>query len=274
MKQIFKKVLSLTIISLLVISTLAGCKKKEDDDKVIKFVACNLKVYEDTTKVLAKEVEKLGYTLDYKFLSDNTQLNEAVENGEAFANYHQHTAYLEEFNASHGTHLAAAFEAFTDRAGIFSTKYKSIDELPDGATFSIPVDTGNNFRTFAILSDAGLIKLKDGVDIKSVTQKDIVDNPRNYKFTEVDYTMLSRAIEDADAGFLYATVAAELGLDFNEDSLLQESAELQSTDIIAVREENVDSEKAKILKQAYQSDAMKQALLDAYDGKEILLPAW
>jgi D-methionine transport system substrate-binding protein len=273
MKQSFRKAFVLTIVTIFAISTLAGCKKK-DDDKVIKFAACNLKVYEDTTKVLAQEVEKLGYTLDYEFLSDNTQLNEAVENGEAFANYHQHTAYLEEFNASHGTHLAAAFEAFTDRAGIFSTKYKSIDELPDGATFSIPVDPGNNFRTFAMLSDAGLITLKEDVEITAATQKDIADNPHNYKFAEVDYTMLSRAIEDADAGFLYATVAAELGLDYNEDSLLQESEELQSTDIIAVREENVDSEKAKILKQAYQSDAMKQALLDAYDGKEVLLPAW
>jgi ABC-type metal ion transport system, periplasmic component/surface antigen len=262
------------MITVLLLTSFSGCKKKAEDDKVITFAAANLKLYEDTTKVLAQEVEKLGYKLDYKFLSDNTELNEAVENGDAFANYHQHTAYLKEFNKSKGTHLVAAFEAFTDRAGIFSKKYKSIKDLPDGANISIPVDTGNNFRTFAMLSDAGLIKLKDGVDIASVTQKDIVDNPHKYTFTEVDYTMLSRAIEDADAGFLYATVAAEIGLDYNKDSLLKESEKLQSTDIIAVREENKDSEKVKILKQAYQSDAMKKALLDAYQGEEILLPAW
>jgi ABC-type metal ion transport system, periplasmic component/surface antigen len=275
MKKRCSSVVWLLLALVMLVFSFAGCAKQTSaDDKVIKFAAANLKVYEDTTKVLAAEVEKLGYTLEYQFLSDNTQLNEAVENGEVFANYHQHVAYLNEFNASHGTHLAIAFKVFTDRAGLFSLKYHSLDELPDGAVISIPVDVGNNFRTFIILADAGLITLKEGVEPTDVTQADIVDNPHNFTFTEVDYTMLSRAIEDADAGFLYATVAAEIGLDFGEDALLSEREDLQSPDVIAVREENVGSEKAKILQQAYQSDAMKKALLDAYDGVEVLLPAW
>ena len=77
----------------------SACSKKKadpaaDDDKVIKFASCNLKAYEDSTKVLAEEVGKLGFKLDYIFLADNTQLNEAVERGEYFANYHQHTPFL------------------------------------------------------------------------------------------------------------------------------------------------------------------------------------
>lgn len=265
------------VISVLIISFLTASSSiysKNEDDKVIKFVAQNIKVYEDTTKVLADEVKKLGYTLNYKFLSDNTQLNEAVENGEAFANYHQHIAYLTEFNIVHKTHLAIAFKVFTDRAGLFSKKYKDIKKLPNGATISIPVDPGNNFRTFIILADAGLIKLKKGVNPASVSKKDIIDNPHKFKFTEVDYTMLSRAIEDADAGFLYATVAAEIGLDYNKNALLKERAELQSPDVIAVRKENVNSPKAKILQKAYQNDRLKQALKNAYNGVEVLLPAW
>jgi D-methionine transport system substrate-binding protein len=263
---------------LLVVGVLfSGCAKDNTaagGDKTITFVAQNYKLYEDTTKILAEEVGKLGYKLDYKFLADNTQINEAVESGEAFANYHQHIAFLTEFNQVHNTHLYPAFEVFTDRAGLFSKKYKSIDTLPDGATISIPVDPGNNFRTFVMLADAGLIKLKDGVEPAKVTIKDVVDNPHHFKFTEVDYTMLSRAIEDADAGFLYATVAAEINLDFNKDSLLKENKKNQSPDVITVLEKNKDSEKTKILKKAYQTDRMKQAFKDAYQGREILLPGW
>ncbi|MDF2873937.1 MAG: hypothetical protein K0R22_620 [Sporomusa sp.] len=276
--SIRKLLLPVLLVFVLLVS---GCGKDTatkntaaEADKTITFVAQNYKLYEDTTKILAEEVQKLGYKLEYKFVADNTQINEAVERGEAFANYHQHIAFLTEFNQVHNTHLYPAFEVFTDRAGLFSKKYKSIDQLPDGATISIPVDPGNNFRTLVMLADAGLIKLKAGVEPAKVTIKDIVDNSHHFKFTEVDYTMLSRAIEDADAGFLYATVAAELDLDFNRDALLKESKKHQSPDVITVLEKNKDSEKTKILKKAYQTDRMKQAFKDAYQGREILLPAW
>lgn len=253
---------------------ISGKSHAADDKKIIKFAVCNLKAYEDTTKVLAEEVAKLGYVLEYIFLADNTQINEAVESGEYFANYHQHTPYMEEFNRAHNGRLAAAFKVFTDKSGVFSKKYKSLDELPTGAKISIPVDVGNNFRTFVMLAEKGLIKIKDGVRATAITQNDIVENPKKLEFIEVDYTMLGRALEEADAGFLYATVAAEIGLDISKDALATEPVEFQAADIIAVRSENLDDERTDILKRAYYTDALKQALKDSYAGRDILEPAW
>jgi D-methionine transport system substrate-binding protein len=246
----------------------------KEDDKTITFAVCNLKVYEDSTKVLAKEVEKLGYKLKYRILGDGTQINDAVERGEAFANYHQHTPYMQEFNRTHKAHLAAAFKVFTDRAGLFSLKHKNIKDLPVGAKIVIPSDAGNNFRTFIILQEAGFIKLKKGIIPESATQNDIAENPKKFKFIEVEYELLTRTIEDADAGFLYATIASEIGLDFSKDVLAPEPEKYQAADIIAVREENLNSPKTKILKQAYYSDAVKKSLKDSYDGRDILLPSW
>jgi D-methionine transport system substrate-binding protein len=262
-------------VTLFLAMVTVGCGyAASQDPKTIKFAVCNLKAYEDTTKILAREVEKLGYKLDYIFLADNTQINEAVESGEYFANYHQHTPYMEEFNRAHKGHLAAAFKVFTDKSGIFSKKYKSLDDLPVGAKISIPVDVGNNFRTFVMLADKGLIKIKDGVAAAEITQNDIVENRKKLQFIEVDYTMLARALEEADAGFLYATVAAEIGLDVSKDALATEPVELQAADIIAVRAENLNDERTRILKQAYYTDALKQALRDLYAGRDILEPAW
>ncbi|OBR63119.1 hypothetical protein A7K91_23755 [Paenibacillus oryzae] len=264
----------LTLLPLLLLFLLTACSGGGNSEKTIKFVAANIKLYEDTTKILAEELEKEGYKLEYKFISDNTQLNVAVISGEADANYHQHTAYLNEFNALHNSDLVPAFEAFTDPSGLFSKKHKSLNELPDGAVISIPVDPSNNFRTFVMLAKEGLITLKEGVEPAKITQRDIVDNPRNFKFQEVDYALLTRALDDADAGFLYATLAAEIGLIFGEDALIKESEELWSPDIIAVKPQDKDSDKIKALRKAYQSDRIKQAFKDAYGGKEVLIPAW
>lgn len=261
-------------LALLLLSSLAGCSGGDDSAQTIRFVAANIKLYEDTTKILAEELEKQGYKLEYKFISDNTQLNEAVISGEADANYHQHIAYLTEFNALHKSNLVPAFEAFTDPSGLFSKKHASLADLPDGAVISIPVDPANNFRTLVMLAKEGLLTLREGVEPAKATQRDIVDNPHHFTFREVDYALLTRALDDADAGFLYATLAAEIGLSFKEDALIQEDKALWSPDIIAVREEDKGSAKIKALKQAYQSDRIKQAFKDAYDGKEVLIPAW
>ncbi|MDR1900659.1 MAG: hypothetical protein LBQ88_00045 [Treponema sp.] len=251
-----------------------GKEAKAGADKIIKFASCNLKAYEDSTKVLAEEVAKLGYTLEYTFLADNTQLNEAVERGEYFANYHQHTPYMNEFNREHKAHLAAAFKVFTDRSGLYTAKnYKTLDDLPDGARIVIPADAGNNFRAFTILIEAGLLRLKDGVNEEGASQADIIYNPKNLKFIEVDYTMLSRTLEDADAGFLYATVAFDSGID-PAKILAAEPERFQAADIIAVRQENLNSEKTAVLKKAFYTDAVKKSLRDSFGGIEVLIPEW
>jgi D-methionine transport system substrate-binding protein len=277
MKKHFSKNVTLALIIVTILLTFDGCSRRSqtaEDEKVIKFASHNLKVYADTTKVLAQEVEKLGYKLDYVLLADNTQCNEAVESGEYFANYHQHIPFMEAFNQAHNAHLVPAFKVFVDRAGIFSKKYKNLNDLPDRAKITIDNNAGNSFRGIVMLADAGIIKLKSGVNPANVTPKDIAENPKHIQFIEVDYTMLARALEDADAGFLYATVAVEFGLDINKDALIIEREDLQASDIVTIRRENVGSEKAKILEKAYKSDAMKQAFKDAFDGKDVLLPAW
>ena len=275
-----KKNLFLTVLVILSLVLAWACAKKKegaaaiDDSKVIKFASCNLKAYEDSTKVLAEEVAKLGFKLEYIFLADNTQLNEAVERGEYFANYHQHTPYMNEFNREHKGHLAAAFKVFTDRSGLYTAKgYKTLGDLPDGAKIVIPADAGNNFRAFTILIDAGLLKLKDGTGEEGASQADIIYNPKNLKFIEVDYTMLSRTLEDADAGFLYATVAYDSGIEPSR-ILAAEPERFQAADIIAVREENLNSEKTAILKKAFYTDAVKKSLRDSFGGIEVLATEW
>jgi D-methionine transport system substrate-binding protein len=271
MKKWILRASSLLVLMMMLSACSSGA---ESSDKTITFVAANIKLYEDTTKILAEELAKKGYKLEYKFISDNTQLNEAVISGEADANYHQHIAYLNEFNVLHKSKLVPAFKAFTDPSGLFSKKHKTLADLPDGAVISIPVDPSNNFRTFVMLAQEGLITLKEGIEPAKATQRDIVDNPHHFKFQEVDYALLTRALDDTDAGFLYATLAAEIGLSFKEDALIQEREELQSPDIIAVLEKNKDSAKTKALQEAYQSDRIKQAFKDAYGGKEVLIPGW
>lgn len=267
---------SLLALSLLIVSAcsqVTGLSGGGSDDKTIKFVSTNIALYEDTTKVLADEVAKHGYKLDYKFITDGPELNAAVESGEADATYHQHQAYLDYYDRQFDGHLVAAFDAFVDPSGLFSKKWKSIQDLPNGALVTAHVDPSNYYRPFLMLADAGLIKLRPGVDPLSITEKDIIENPRNIKIQGLDYALLPKALDDADAGFLYGSQAADIGIDFGT-ALVTETKQNQSPDVIAVKDGQQDSEKIQALKKAYQSDAIKEQLVKSFGGKQVVLPAW
>ena len=57
---------------------------------------------------------------------------------------------------------------------------------------AVPNDTTNEARAF-LLQDQGIITLADGVGI-TATVKDIVDNPKNIKFQEVEAAQLPNAL--------------------------------------------------------------------------------
>ncbi len=244
------------------------------DDKTIHLLIEGLKVYEDSAKVLGEELKKEGYTLDVQSFTNGTQATLAVEQGEADAGYHRHQASLDAFNKQYGTHLVAAFKEFTDPAGLFSKKHKSLQDLPDGATIAVHVDPSNYWRPFLILQDAGLIKLKDGADPYTVTEKDIVENPKHFKFVALDYALLVPALDDVDASFLYSSQAIEVGLEFRRDALGLESEKYQSPDIMYVKSGTENSSKIQALKNAYYTEAVKNSLKDSFGGKEVLIPAW
>src|SRR5699024_6975564 len=56
-----------------------------------------------------------------------------------------------------------AFSVYYAPSGIFSLKHDSLEDLPDGAQISLPVDTANNGRGIKILADAGLLEVDESV---------------------------------------------------------------------------------------------------------------
>ena len=60
--------------------------------------------------------------------------NKALADGEIDANYFQHIPYLEQQIKENGYDFVNAGGIHIEPIGIYSKKYKSLDELPDGAT--------------------------------------------------------------------------------------------------------------------------------------------
>ncbi|XID93181.1 MetQ/NlpA family ABC transporter substrate-binding protein [Paenibacillaceae bacterium WGS1546] len=245
----------------------------DPEDKVIRHIMSDAGFNADIVQILKELLAKDGYTLEHVVVNDIIQPNKIVNDGEADSNSFQHEAYFDQFVSDQGLkNISRAFYTLFTPSGLYSKKYESFDEVPDGALIGIPVDPANNGRALFMLRDLGLIELKEGVQVIHTTLKDITANPHNFRFKEVDQLMLQRTLDDVDVGFLFAGTAVQIGYNPKEDALALETGDgLPYKSIVAVHNDLLGSPKIKALQKAYESQEIKDFYLEKYGDAIVFL---
>ncbi len=214
-------------------------------------------------------LETYGYELDIVEFDDYVQPNLVVESGEFDANYFQHIPYLDSFNAEQGTHLVNAGGIHYEPFGIYPGKKASLSDIADGDSIAVPNDTTNEARALLLLQDNGLLKLKDGAGL-TATVNDIVENPYNIKFVELEAAQVARVVKEVEFVVLNGNYALEAGYSVGRDSIAYEASDSVAAktyvNIIAVKEGNENSDKIKALVNVLRSDDIKKFIEDNYDG--------
>lgn len=209
-------------------------------------------------------LQKEGVTLEVVEFTDYVQPNLALNDKELDANYFQHKPYLEQFNKDRGTNLVPVGNIHLEPMSVYSSKYKNIKDLPDGAHVAIPNDPTNGGRALLVLQSAGLIKLRDGAPI-TATPQDVVENKKNLQFSELEAPQLPRSLEDADAAVINMNFALEAKLDPNQ-ALFTESKDSPYANVVAVRKGDENRPEIQKLLKALQSQQVKDFLKEKYKG--------
>lgn len=241
------------------------------EDRTISIIVTETPPYQEPTEIVKELLAEDGWTLEPTYVTDIIQPNEAVTQGEYDANFFQHAAYLRQFNEDNDTEVEPVFSIFYTPSGIFSLDYDSLDELPEGAQISLPVDRSNNGRALHLLSDAGLIEVDESVSVAELSQSDITDNPRELEFVEVDQQSSARTLPDVDAGFAFTSSVAEAGYEYEDIMLAVEDHDdfFPFTLFLSVKDGNEDSEKTRALQEAYQSPEVQEWFDDYLDGANV-----
>ncbi|WP_411731628.1 MetQ/NlpA family ABC transporter substrate-binding protein [Paeniglutamicibacter sp.] len=222
---------------------------------------------------VAEEIApKYGIKVAFKGLADSTTLNRAVSTGEVAGTIYQHKLWLSQvLEANPDFKLTAATPVFRWGFGIWSEKYKSVEEIPDGATISLYSDPANEAQGLWLLERAGLIKLADGVDKWKATQKDIAENPKDLKFKLLDFGAQSRALPDLDAavGYTEYYVSAKVPL---EQQIYAPAAPDEFAGQLTIGAEFQDTENVKNLVKAFQDPAVQEFLRTDPAVKDLLIP--
>lgn len=266
-----KKVITIVLTLVLVLSILSGCSKT--DDKTIT-VAASPTPHAEILEVVKEELAKAGYTLEIQVFNDYVVPNTATEDGEVDANYFQHTPYLETFNAEQGTHLVPVAAVHYEPFGIYAGQKSSLDDLADGDPIIIPNDGSNRARALLLLEAQGLITLKEGVGMEA-TVLDIVENPLNLAVVEIEAAQIPNVRDSAAMAVINGNYALGAGLNVGTDALASEDAASVSAqtyaNVLVVKEGNENSEKIQALVKAIESDAVRDYINETYSGAVVPL---
>ena len=194
-----KKLISIVLLAVLSLSLLAGCGVKASDSNEIK-IGVSPEPHSKLVNLIKEDLEKDGVKVTLIEFTDYIKPNLALNDGEIDANFFQHLPYLDGMIAEKDLKLVSIGNVHVEPMALYSDKYKTLDELPNGAEIAIPNDSVNGGRALILLQDNGLIKLKDGAGLES-TEKDIVENPKNIKITAIEAAGLPRVLKDIVAKF-------------------------------------------------------------------------
>ena len=205
--------------------------------------------------VFEKAVEAEGIELAIQDFTEYTQPNPALSEGELDINQFQHIQYLADYNVSAGDDLQPIGATAIYPLSLFSDKYDSVEDIPDGETVVVPNDTTNQARGLLVLQSAGLIELKDGGSSFS-TPADVLDSSR-VKVEAVDAAITPTSLPDVAAAIVNNDFVTTAGID--PESAIASDDPADSTaapyiNIFAVKKADVDNEVLAKLVEIYQTN--------------------
>ncbi|WP_257165203.1 MetQ/NlpA family ABC transporter substrate-binding protein [Bradyrhizobium sp. SRS-191] len=221
--------------------------------------------------VVKKVAAERGLDIKVVEFTDYVIPNQALALKDLEANSFQHEPYLNNQIAKTGWKIVKVATTIASPQGVYSQKYKTLAELPEGAKVAIANDPSNGARGLMILALHGVIKLKDPSNV-AATVADITDNPKKLKFVELDAAQLPRALADVDLVSINNNYAVQAGLNPAKDAIARENAEGPWVNILAVREEDKDKPWVRQLIEAYHSEPVKAFLDTRFKGTYIA--AW
>lgn len=271
-----KKLVTGTLLAAL---ALAGCGAEEsgsggsggEESSTLKVGASNVphaEILEQAQPIL----EEQGIELEIETYQDYIFPNQDLESGEIDANYFQHVPYLESQIAENGYEFENAGGIHIEPIGVYSQKYKSLEELPEGATILMSSSVADHGRILSMLEAQGLITLDESVEKTTAEVSDITENPKNLQFeTDYEAAILVQMYEqgEGDAVLINSNYAIDAGLNPMEDSIALESSDSPYVNIIAVRKGDEDNENVKALVEVLKSDEIQDFILEEWGGSVV-----
>ncbi|OCS92544.1 MetQ/NlpA family ABC transporter substrate-binding protein [Caryophanon latum] len=222
-------------------------------------------ILEEAAPILAEE----GITLEVEPYQDYILPNQDLENGDLDANYFQHIPYLNNQIKEFGYDFVNIGGIHVEPMAIYSKKYTSIEEIPEGGTIIMSNSVAEQGRVLSLLESAGLITLDPAVNKSEATLDNIVENPKNLVIDAEPSPEILVSFyenEEGDAVVINSNFAIDAGISPVDDSIAIEGGASDYVNVIATTKEKENDPALKRLVEVLQSEEISDFILEEWDG--------
>ena len=218
---------------------------------------------------IKEDLKKEGIKLKIIEFSDFVTPNEALLSGDLDANYFQHLPHLNLIvHKERSLDIIPIAKIHIEPLGIYSKKLNSLNNLKEKSIVAIPNDSTNEGRALILLHNNGIIKLKDSNNLLA-TPYDIIENPKNLKFHELDAAIIPRALNNVDIAIITGNYALQAGYIPKRDALLLEGKESPYINVLAVTKEKEKDESIQKVIHFLTSEKVRIYINKKYNGAVI-----
>ena len=271
MKKLGKGIL-LSVAVLAVGGLLAGCGSKDEakplDEKKVT-IGVTSGPHQQIIEEVARQAKKDGIEINVKSFDDYNTPNSALSDGDLDGNSYQTFSFLEQQVKDKDYKIESAFKTVAFPLGVYSKKITDLSKLQSGDKIGVPNDPTNEYRALKLLEEAGVLKLKDGVEVKA-TKNDVDKNPKNIEIVELEASQIPSQLDELAAAAINTNFAFGAGLTINDDAIYNEPLkDNPNYNVFPVRTENKDDKNVKEIKKYYQSDETKKFIEKEFKGSVV-----
>ncbi|WP_175615252.1 MetQ/NlpA family ABC transporter substrate-binding protein [Piscibacillus halophilus] len=263
-----KKFISMTLAFMVTTFILAGCNSGADETVKVGLNGSGIPIWEKVADLAAEE----GIELELVEFADYVRPNLALADGDVDINAFQTVSYFDAFIEEHDLDLEPIATTIIAPMGIYSEKYESVNEIPEGGKVALPKEATNMGRALLLLEQAGLIGLPDDFDGNGDLDK-IEENPKNLEFEPVVAAQTPRVLPDVAVSVINNGIAVEAGFIPVEDAIFREDdTATPYINIIAARADETDNEAYQKIAEIYQTEEVADHIREVYDNS--LIPTY
>ena len=269
MQRFYLTTCAATLLGLL----FSGCGAQQEDAKtkqqveqnVVTLITRDNPPLPQIAEFVRDKVKQDNIELRIEYANDGLVPNKSVSDQDIDLNYFQHRTYMQSAKEINNWDLHDIASTFNSIFGAYSSRFKQLTDLPDGAKVVIPSDPSNGGRALNLLATIGFIELKPNTGAKT-SVKDITANPKGLKIVEVEHALVPISYKEADLVIMDGAYTAHANLVPKRDALYLEENN-HSYDAVLVANSNSKQRAAvNAVQQAFTAADTRDFALKNYAG--------
>jgi len=254
------QLLMLTCFSLF--AMVVGCQraKLESSFKVAASPVPHAEILEQVRDELFNQ----GIRLEIVIIEEYQTPNRLLAERHVDANYFQHLPFLEAQIQQYRYPIESFASIHLEPMGLYSTRIKSLSDMPQGALIAVPSDLTNQSRALRVLENNGLIVMSKHDSQTSILN--VRSNPKDVRIIDADSSTLATMLNDVDLAAITTNVALQAYLSPTRDALILEDKDSPYVNVIAIRKGESNRKEMQALKTALQSEKVKSFIEARYQG--------